>query len=60
MKIVQSNLRLHKRYSSIFEDGLGEITGEDIRDRINDNINALTDIHAQQVLSELGSPFKLR
>jgi len=60
MKIVQSNLRLYKRYNSIFKDGLGEITGEGIRDRINDNINALTDIHAQQVLSELGSPFKLR
>lgn len=60
MKIVQSNLRLYKNYNSIFDDQLGTLTGEQIRDRINDNINALTDMHADELLQQLGSAFKLR
>ena len=36
--------------NSIFDDQLGTLTGEQIRDRINDNINALTDMHADELL----------
>ena len=39
---------------------MGTLTGEQIRDRINDNINALTDMHADELLQQLGSAFKLR